>query len=211
MKLDETPIYYVYAHYKTGEENIPFYIGKGKDKRAFVTHDRSIWWKRVANKYGVVIRLLCENISESEAFSLEKQLIGMFGRADLGNGPLVNMTDGGEGASGNVSSETTKFQISESNKRTKNHPDYVYNITDKFRKTSSNTHKGIAKTNIQKKRMSYSFHTPYTWEFTDASGKITTYFRLKDAVDDVGVNYHKMYNGWRRGLVTSGYTIKRIG
>jgi hypothetical protein len=93
--------YYVYAHYKIGEENIPFYIGKGKNGRAYSKYQRSKHWNNVVEKYGGFhVKILCENMSEMNALLVEKQLIGMFGRSDLGNGPLVNHTDGGEGFSG---------------------------------------------------------------------------------------------------------------
>ena len=49
-----------------------------------------------------------ENLSEVEAFETEKAFITAIGRADLGKGPLVNLTDGGEGFSGGRHSEETK-------------------------------------------------------------------------------------------------------
>jgi hypothetical protein len=103
--------YYVYAHYKLGELNIPFYIGKGNKRRAWRTHNRNKHWKNTVNKYGYEVRLLAEHLSEADAFWLEKQLIGMFGRADLDKGPLVNYTDGGEGASGHHKSEKSKQKM----------------------------------------------------------------------------------------------------
>jgi len=41
-----------------------------------------------------------ENLSEDEAFTVEVALIAAIGRQDLGRGPLLNLTDGGEGATG---------------------------------------------------------------------------------------------------------------
>ena len=41
-----------------------------------------------------------ERLTETEAFETEIALIKAIGRADLGQGPLVNLTDGGEGAKG---------------------------------------------------------------------------------------------------------------
>ena len=100
--------YYVYAHYKTGEPDIPFYIGKGHKKRAWSKNNRNTWWKNIVAKHGFEVRLLAEHISEEDAIYLEIQLIGMFGRADLGKGPLVNMTDGGDGTSGVISARKGK-------------------------------------------------------------------------------------------------------
>jgi len=42
--------------------------------------------------------------SEAKAFESEMALIDLFGRKDLGTGCLRNLTDGGEGASGNIPS-----------------------------------------------------------------------------------------------------------
>ena len=39
-----------------------------------------------------------ECATEAEAFDEEKRLIALYGRKDLGMGPLCNLTDGGEGA-----------------------------------------------------------------------------------------------------------------
>jgi hypothetical protein len=94
--------FYVYAHYKTGEKDIPFYIGKGHENRAYNKKLRNTHWNNTVKKYGYEVRLLAGKLSESDAFWLEIKLIGMFGRADLELGPLVNRTNGGEGTSGRI-------------------------------------------------------------------------------------------------------------
>jgi hypothetical protein len=88
--------YYVYLHIKekTGE---PFYVGKGKDGRAYSKHNRSQYWKRIYNKYGFDVILLETNLSEKE--SLEKEIYWI---KKIGRENLCNMTDGGEGTSGKI-------------------------------------------------------------------------------------------------------------
>ena len=49
---------------------------------------------------------------EAAAFEMECLLIAMIGRKDLGLGPLLNMTDGGEGQSGLVHSHETRAKQS---------------------------------------------------------------------------------------------------
>lgn len=97
--------YYVYLHIKadTGE---PFYVGKGIKSRASKIKDRSQFWNNIVSKHGFDIIKLEINLSEQEAFEREKYWIQRIGRRDLGLGPLVNLTDGGEGT--NKSEETIK-------------------------------------------------------------------------------------------------------
>jgi hypothetical protein len=94
--------YYVYAHYKPGETE-PFLVGKGFGYRAKSKYGRNKWWKHIVNKYGYEVRIICEQVSEDVALWLETELIKAWGRADQHAGPLVNMTNGGEGSSGRKS------------------------------------------------------------------------------------------------------------
>ena len=88
--------FYVYAHYKPNEF-VPFYIGKGKKWRAWDKNNRNKHWNNIVKKYGYRTEIMYDNLSEALAFQIEKDFIKMYGRADLGCGPLVNMTEGGEG------------------------------------------------------------------------------------------------------------------
>ena len=87
--------FYVYLHKKKSDGEI-FYVGKGTDRRAFKSSNRSELWNRVAKKYGYTVEIFKEGLTEQEALSLETSLIKQFGRKDLGTGSLVNLTDGGE-------------------------------------------------------------------------------------------------------------------
>lgn len=102
----EEKIFYVYLHIKkdTGE---PFYVGKGKNNRAFSKQNRNKHWNNIVNKYGFDIILLEENLTDKDALTKEVYWIKRIGRKDLKQGPLVNFTDGGEGSS-NPSEETRK-------------------------------------------------------------------------------------------------------
>lgn len=101
-------MFYVYAHYRADDvDGYPFYIGKGKNKRE-LSNRRNPLWKNIVAKHGFVSKRVAENLTEQEAWDLEKTLISQFGKLSEGTGCLCNMADGGEGASGTIHSATTK-------------------------------------------------------------------------------------------------------
>ena len=95
--------YYTYAFLR--EDRTPYYIGKGKDNRAYRRRNKGEI-KPPKDKSRILI--LKKNLTEEEAFRHERYMISVFGRKDLGTGILHNRTDGGEGASGIVASEETR-------------------------------------------------------------------------------------------------------
>ena len=130
--------YYVYAHIKAGTSEI-FYIGKGTGNRAYQKCGRSNRWKNYVNKYGLEVLFLRSNLSNEEASKYEIEKIGEIGRLDTGNGPLINMTDGGEGTSGKLHTAESKELMSE---------------RAKGRKLSEETKKKLSDANIGKKASS---------------------------------------------------------
>ena len=106
-------MYFVYAHYKSDDQHgLPFYIGKGKNKRDLSTY-RNRFWKNIFNKHGYVVKRVKDNLTEEEAWDLEKELIKSYGKLIDGTGCLCNISDGGEGASGTIHSQETKNKWSE--------------------------------------------------------------------------------------------------
>jgi hypothetical protein len=104
---------YVYRDPRPTKDNQPVYVGKGTGDR-----DISHWAKGSHNKpfqdflshlkqRGLVAT--CQRVFETEdeeaAFSKERELVALYGRRDLGTGPLFNRTDGGEGAAGAIRTE----------------------------------------------------------------------------------------------------------
>ena len=96
--------YYVYIHCKPISCEV-FYVGKGCKRRAWA-NERNIHWSNTIAKYGIEIKIVCAGLQQWYALELEKDLITYYGRKDLGYGPLVNMTDGGDG----LSSSDAKLQ-----------------------------------------------------------------------------------------------------
>ena len=120
----------------------PFYVGKGKDTRAqshLLRKDKHPLTHRLRkmSKEGVTPEIeIIPALDESHAFFLESCLIECFGRKDLGVGPLLNLTDGGEGCSGLRHTQATKDKISKLNLGKK--------LSDESRLKLSNSKKGIA-------------------------------------------------------------------
>jgi hypothetical protein len=107
---------YVYKHIRKDTDEI-FYIGIAKtQKRIKSTSSRNKLWHSIVNKVGFYYEIIEDNLSWESAQNKEIELIKLYGRRDLNQGSLVNMTDGGEGCSGfkRVHSAETKVKISNS-------------------------------------------------------------------------------------------------
>lgn len=124
--------YYVYLYLdprKNGEYNYneynfndePFYVGKGKDYRykrhlnesqlSDKSHKSNLINKLIKNGQYPNIIIIQNNLTQTEAFELEKKLILLIGRYNLKTGPLTNKTDGGEGISGYKWTDDQKLGI----------------------------------------------------------------------------------------------------
>lgn len=85
--------FYVYEWYNkdTGEV---FYVGKGSGYRHKSTKNRSLYFIRYYNKYNCDVRKVYENLTESESFEKEVELIKHYKSLNLAK---CNFTVGGEG------------------------------------------------------------------------------------------------------------------
>lgn len=107
MRKSDKPIFYVYILFDW--LGIPRYVGKGNGDR-WLSHelktDKTNWMKNEFIEQtwimlGEIPKIkIIENVYEKDALNTEVELIKVIGRLTLNNGPLVNLTDGGEGASG---------------------------------------------------------------------------------------------------------------
>jgi hypothetical protein len=109
---------YVYQHIRLDTDEV-FYIGIGSDtegkySRANKKEGRNPHWHNIVTKANYKIEILNDGISWEEACEEEILLIKNYGRRDLNEGMLVNMTNGGDGAKGIIFSKESKQKMSES-------------------------------------------------------------------------------------------------
>lgn len=149
--------WYVYQHIRL-DKNEPFYIGIGNKKnfaRAFeFSKDKrnEIWWK-IYSKTNIYVEILYESLTKTEASLKEQELIKKYGRKDLNEGSLCNMTDGGDGIWNCIRTEKTKKLLSEQKIGSKN-PQFGKKQSKEFIEKRFKNIRGIKKSDEDKKKQS---------------------------------------------------------
>lgn len=110
--------FYVYAFLRpkdsaNGPKYSPYYIGKGQGGRAFCKHRNGT---KPPLDHSLIV-MVEEDLTEQEAFNLEKYCIALYGRIDSGAGILRNLTDGGDGPSGAKRSRETREKMSKARRK----------------------------------------------------------------------------------------------
>lgn len=115
-------MFYTYVYRDPSRKNEPIYCGKGQGRRAYDhlndaqnNHLRNRLAKMKRNGIEPIINVV-NMTSEALAIQCEIDTIARFGRKDFGKGPLLNQTDGGEGTSGWIPSESTRKRIGDGNR-----------------------------------------------------------------------------------------------
>ena len=123
-KIKPSTIFYVYLLLDPRKDFMPFYVGKGKGSRKNTSSLATPSLAR-ANKLkyntisaikmsgqSIIISIWAENLTEAEAFDIERSLIARWGRRGVDpDGILTNRTLGGEGLSGMKFSDEHRARI----------------------------------------------------------------------------------------------------
>jgi hypothetical protein len=151
--------WYVYKHIRL-DKNEPFYIGIGNKKnfgRAFeFSKDKrnEIWWK-IYSKTNISVEILYESLTKTDASLKEQELIKKYGRKDLNEGSLCNMTDGGDGIWNCIRTEKTRKLLSEQKIGSKN-PQFGKKQSKELIEKRFRNIRGIKKSDEDKKKQSLS-------------------------------------------------------
>lgn len=194
-------MYYVYAYFEPGHEK-PFYIGKGKDQRAYqhtcrcrITKLRTHFYNKLNNllKKGVrpQIVLLQENMSEVSAFELEKWLITFFKRRCDG-GCLCNHTLGGDGGSG----YKRQAPVTPQERERRRDAQLGKKFTESHRNNISKSHRGVKRSlqSRQKQRETLENQTPDLRAYDPDTGETIHRFKSTQAAARAGFNRRSIYH-----------------
>lgn len=210
----------VYAYVR--EDGTPFYIGKGRPSRPFISGGRPCG---TPPKERII--LLHENLEEDKAFSLETEYILKYGRKDIDpeNGLLYNKTNGGEGVSGLIRSQEYKKNMSikrsgpgnpmygrqhkeESKKiiskkvsekmKGENHPFFGKNHSEETKKRMSESQSGDKHHNYTPRNWIHEVHGVVLGKSSSDLIKMFPEQKLKkSSLSSVALGKQKQHKGWR--------------
>ena len=121
------PVFYVYLHRRASDGTV-FYVGKGSGRRAWRRQNRNPHWQNIVAKHGLQVEIAITGLAEDEAFAREVETIARFGRDNL-----CNLSDGGEGPTGHVVSESKRLAVSRAHKGKKRPPEWCEAISESLK------------------------------------------------------------------------------
>lgn len=144
--LNASPSFYMYRHIRP-DTNEVFYVGIGRHQKKWkharinCLNNRNQHWINIVNLNSGNFKseIVFDNMTQEEACQKECEFIKLYGRSDLKQGTLCNLTDGGEG--GFNLSEETKRKISLKNKNNGS-AHFLRNLPEDIKKKRSDSLKG---------------------------------------------------------------------
>lgn len=116
--------FYVYEHIRS-DTGAVFYVGKGRERRAWRIQERNMRHRRVVAKLrknggDVSVSILADRLSEEFSFALEKKRIAYWRSVGI---ELANLTEGGEGSVGYTPTPETLVKMAEAQKGKRRTPE----------------------------------------------------------------------------------------
>ncbi|NBW79607.1 MAG: hypothetical protein EBR27_11440 [Betaproteobacteria bacterium] len=197
--------FYVYRHINLDTNEI-FYIGKGCGDRHYSRVGRNkLWYNYINKNTNWKSEIIYSELSEENAYDLEKSEIQKIGRKINGNGTLLNILPGGKGfpESYLVYREQLEIQMNllpndiTKNKKRKLQRKELFDLVDKFTKIQNinNLNSKIDKILIEE---GYKIKPKYDWEILNEED------RLNVILEEYNVFIHnlKINNKWANNLKT---------
>lgn len=204
----------------------PFYIGKGKEKRAWTHLKESSSRATNTLKHGKIqrirqsgvepiVELMVTGLSEEDALRLEREWIASIGTkwtiAEIPRGPLTNMTSGGEGYSLSEEHKAKCARPGEQNGMFgRTHTDEVKQRLSEFRKTFRHTEE--TKAEMKRTRNSKPNPRQKSWIVILPNGEQVETADLRQTCRDLNINYNSLFNAYTRNTTpsrgsTAGYRL----
>jgi hypothetical protein len=188
-------------------DSTPYYIGKGKNVRAW-NHTLKERIHKPTSPYR--IKILESGLTELGALALERRMIRWYGRKDLGTGLLLNRTDGGDGVSGRIASVEWRKAVSTKLSGKKKPPrsaEHIENLRQanigRIHSIESNRKRRESLLGLKSPRYSHTVHS-----FTHTSGisESCTQHELRLKYELNMGNLSEMISGKRKSC--QGWTLK---
>jgi hypothetical protein len=168
-------------------DGIPFYVGKGSLARIKNTK-RNKHHSNICSKYPDWYRGIAFANSESDCNAKEIELIAKFGRNDLGQGTLVNWTNGGEGTVGHKHSCETKQKMSLSHKE--------YKWTQEHKDNNSIARRGVRKPLSSETKAKLSIVNSVPWNENRRKSEINRKVNSNSSSGINGISWDKSRQKW---------------
>ena len=208
--------WYLYRHIRLDKDE-PFYIGIGNKinyARAYEKDPskRNVIWNKIVSKSFYEVDIIFDGLTKEEASEKEKEFIKLYGRKDLNNGILCNLTDGGDGIHGCVRSGETRQKLREQKLGFKN-PMYGKKQSVEFL-LKRGVFKSRKKSEEEKKKQSLATIKSGQAKKTevikyDTNESLGVYHSLSEAIRSVGLNPIK-YSGKASCIAKGVGTRKKV-